>query len=68
MIESSTSISFGAHQVRDGVSISEHRQMKPVVSANDIMALDNLEAYLSLLGNTPVARVEFEYHELVDQM
>ena len=68
VMESSTSISFGAHQVRDGVSISEHRQMKPVVSANNIMELNNLEAYLSLPGNTPVARVEFECHELVDQV
>ena len=41
--------------------------MKPVVSANDIMELNNLEAYLSLPGNTPVARVEFKYHELIDQ-
>jgi type IV secretory pathway TraG/TraD family ATPase VirD4 len=64
VIESNESITFGAHQVRDGISLSEHRQTKPVVSLNDIMALNNLEAYLSLPGNVPVAKLGFQYHEL----
>jgi len=64
VMESRTSITFGAHQVRDGVSLAEHKQMKPVVSPNDIMSLNNLDAFLSLPGNVPVARVQFPYHEL----
>lgn len=66
VIESNESISFGAHQYRDGVSLSEHRQTKPIVTPNDIMALNNLEAYLKLPGNVPVSKVSFEYHKLID--
>jgi type IV conjugative transfer system coupling protein TraD len=53
-------ISYGAHQIRDGVSLNEQKRLKPVVSANDIMILDDLEAYLKLPGNLPVAKVVFE--------
>ena len=53
-------ISYGAHQMRDGVSLNEHKRLKPVVSASDIMDLDDLEAYLKLPGNLPVAKIRFE--------
>jgi len=67
VIESNESITFGAHQVRDGVSLSEHRHTKPVVSAHEIMSLNDLEAYLSLPGNVPLANIRFDYHELAKQ-
>ncbi len=41
-------ISFGAHQMRDGVSLSDQRKHRPVVSATDLMKLENLEAYVKL--------------------
>jgi type IV conjugative transfer system coupling protein TraD len=53
-------ISYGANSIRDGVSLNEQQRLKPVVSANDIMVLDDLEAYLKLSGNLPVAKVRFE--------
>ncbi len=56
--ESMEGISYGAHQMRDGVSLNEQKRLKPVVSANDIMILDDLEAYLKLPGNLPVAKVK----------
>ena len=56
-------ISYGAHQMRDGVSLNEQKRLKPVVSPNDIMILDDLEAYLKLPGNLPVAKVRFEVSE-----
>ena len=58
--ESMENISYGAHQMRDGVSLNEQKRLKPVVSANDIMILDDLEAYLKLPGNLPVAKVKFD--------
>ena len=53
-------ISYGAHQMRDGVSLNEQKQFKPVVSANDIMNLDDLEAYIKLPGNLPITKIKFE--------
>ena len=35
--EASESISFGAHQMRDGVNLSHQRQTKPVATASQIM-------------------------------
>lgn len=57
--ESMEGISYGAHQMRDGVSLNEQKRLKPVVSANDIMILEDLEAYLKLPGNLPVAKIKF---------
>lgn len=59
IMESVEGISYGAHQMRDGVSLNEHKRMKPVVSATDIMSLNDLEAYLKLPGNLPVTKLKF---------
>lgn len=58
--ETAEGISYGANSIRDGVSLNEQNRLKAVVSANDIMILDDLEAYLKLPGNLPVAKVRFE--------
>jgi type IV secretory pathway TraG/TraD family ATPase VirD4 len=60
----SESISFGAHQMRDGVNLSHQIQTKPVVSASQVMQLQNLEAYLKYPGSFPVSKIEFSYLEL----
>jgi type IV secretory pathway TraG/TraD family ATPase VirD4 len=57
----SESISFGAHQMRDGVNLSHQIQTKPVVSASQVMLLQNLEAYLRFPGSFPVAKITFSY-------
>jgi|GEM_PF-4053096 len=57
--ESNENISLGAHQMRDGVNLSANRRIKPVVSATDIMSLNRFEAYVSLPGNLPIAKVTF---------
>ena len=62
--ETSESISFGAHQMRDGVNLSHHKQTKPVANASQIMQLKDLEAYLKFPGNFPVAKMTFSYLSL----
>jgi type IV conjugative transfer system coupling protein TraD len=62
--EASESISFGAHQMRDGVNLTHQKQTKPVVNASQIMQLKDLEAYLKFPGNFPVAKIEFSYLKL----
>jgi type IV secretory pathway TraG/TraD family ATPase VirD4 len=59
--EAQESISFGAHQMRDGVNLASQRQTKPVVSASDIMMLKDLEAFMKVPGGFPVTKIAFEY-------
>jgi len=57
----SESISFGAHQMRDGVNLSNHIQTKPVISASHVMQLQNLQAYLKYPGSAPISQITFSY-------
>ena len=50
-------ISYGAHEVRDGVSLSLQTKKTPVVSATDIQSLENNRAYIKLPGNLPVSKI-----------
>lgn len=63
IVEHSESISFGAHQMRDGVSLAEQRRNKTVIPYTDILNLPNLQAYIKLPCDLPVAKLKFEYHE-----
>jgi type IV conjugative transfer system coupling protein TraD len=51
-------ISYGAHEMRDGVNISSQIRERPVVSATAIQTLDQNEAFVRLPGNNPIARVK----------
>jgi type IV secretory pathway TraG/TraD family ATPase VirD4 len=62
--ELSTNISYGAHQMRDGVSLNQQRQVRSVVRGSDIMLLSDLEAYIKYPGHFPVSKVKFEYLQL----
>jgi len=64
VMEAVESISFGAHQVRDGVSLSDQKRRQVTIPYTDILQLNNLEAYLKLPGNYPIAKIEFDYHNL----
>ena len=61
ILEANESISFGAHQMRDGVSLSAHKQVRALISPADLMKLDNLEAYLKFPRNLPATKVKFEW-------
>lgn len=57
-------ISFGAHQMRDGVSLSDQRKYRPVISASELMKLENLEAYIKIAENGVLGKVKFSYQNL----
>ncbi len=59
--EVNESISYGANAIRDGVSISRTEKRKPVVTASEIMNLDNLTYYLRLAGSYPISRITMPY-------
>ncbi len=54
-------LSYGAHQMRDGVSLSKHEKFRSTVSPTSILSLNNLEAYIKLPGSTPASKTKFKY-------
>jgi len=64
IVESSESVSFGAHQMRDGVSLSDRKSQKPLIPYTELMKIPNLEAYLQLPRDFPIAHITFTYHAM----
>lgn len=62
VLEANESISFGAHQMRDGVSLSAQQHIRPLISPSEIMKLNNLEAYLKFPRNLPATKVTFPWY------
>ena len=60
ILESNESISYGAHQMRDGVSLSSDQRIRLLISPSDIMQLDNFEAYLKFPRKLPATKLTFE--------
>ncbi|MDE0006242.1 MAG: type IV secretion system DNA-binding domain-containing protein [Rhodospirillaceae bacterium] len=54
-------VSYGADSFRDGVTLTPRREVRPVVLPSQIMRLENLEGYLKLRGQYPVARIKLKY-------
>jgi len=54
--EPQESISFGAHSMRDGVSLARHTRQKPLVMPAELSQLEDLECYLKLPGDYPCTR------------
>jgi type IV secretory pathway TraG/TraD family ATPase VirD4 len=59
VLEQSGSVSYGAHQMRDGVSLSDQKKTKPIISPTDIMMLSPLQAYLKFPRQLPFSKVTF---------
>jgi len=59
MLESIESLSYGEHSYRDGVSLSEQRVVRPVVSESDLGMLNPLEAYIKYPRNLPIVKMVF---------
>jgi type IV conjugative transfer system coupling protein TraD len=51
-------ISYGANEVRDGVSLSSQTRSKPTVTVSDIQSLEKHEAYIKLPGNLPIVKTK----------
>ncbi len=54
-------MSYGASTMRDGVSLTQHRQMRPLALPSEIMRLDNLHGYLKFPGPFPVTSIRLKY-------
>ena len=56
-------LSYGASAMRDGVSLTQRREMRPLTLPSEIMRLENLDGYLKFPGPWPVARIRLDYVE-----
>jgi type IV conjugative transfer system coupling protein TraD len=54
-------ISYGAHSMRDGVSINRVEREKPVVTCSEILRLDDLSCYVRLPGGYPITKLHLPY-------
>lgn len=59
IITSLENFSIGAHHLRDGVNLSSQQRNQAVITATDIMALKQLEAFISLPGDYPITKVKY---------
>ena len=62
ILEPNRSISFGAHQMRDGVSLTEQHNVRYLVTPTDLMRLDNLEAFIKFPRNLDVSKLKFKFY------
>lgn len=62
--EAQEGYSYGAKEIRDGVTVSRLNKDKPAVSPTDLLSLDNLSAYVKFPGNIPISKVKFKYVKL----
>ena len=53
--------SYGANTIRDGVSLTPKRELRPLALASEIMQLPALAGYLRFPGPLPVARIALDY-------
>ena len=51
-------ISYGAHQMRDGVNLSGQVKKQPVVSVTDLQSLRANQAFLRLPGDFPATKIK----------
>ena len=53
--------SYGANTIRDGVSLTPKRELRPLALASEIMRLPALHGYLRFPGPLPAARIALDY-------
>ena len=57
-------ISYGAHEMRDGVNISLQNRKSQVVTPTSLVSLNPNEAFVKLAGNFPITKIKLDYKEL----
>ncbi len=55
--------SYGANTIRDGVSLTPRRELRPLALASEIMRLESLDGWLRFPGPLPVTRIRLGYVE-----
>jgi type IV secretory pathway TraG/TraD family ATPase VirD4 len=53
-------ISYGANEIRDGVSLNNYKSHKRIIISSQIMYMKSLQAYLKFAGNFPLSKIDFK--------
>ncbi|CAO5683187.1 MAG: Coupling protein TraD [Holosporales bacterium] len=62
-IESHENVSYGANEIRDGVSLSHNKRMAPLVTPDDLMRLKPLQFYAMIADQRICLHDTFSYYE-----
>jgi len=57
--EAREGLSYGAHEMRDGINISRHIREEPIVMEFEIMTLNDLEAFIKMPEAWSVTKLKF---------
>lgn len=62
--EQQETLSYGAHTIRDGVSLAQQTRTKPLILPTEVANLRDLEAFIKLPGSTPPCKIRMKYKNL----
>lgn len=63
ILERRESVSMGANEIRDGVSLNEERRTEPLILDTEFTMLPDMQAYLRLPGEWPRTKVKFKFRD-----
>lgn len=63
IVERRESVSMGANEIRDGVSLNDERRIEPLVLDTEFASLPDMHAYLRLPGQWARALIKFPYRQ-----
>ncbi|MGV8948497.1 MAG: type IV secretion system DNA-binding domain-containing protein [Candidatus Paracaedibacter sp.] len=59
ILEANESLSYGENSFRDGLSLTENKVIKDIVSETDLGVLNPFESYIKYPRNIPIVKMEF---------
>lgn len=62
--QSRENYSYGANTIRDGISIGNQRVTQPIVTASEVMDMEDLTAYLRVPSSIPVCKLNVKFKKL----
>ena len=65
--EARESVSYGAHQMRDGKSINMQKSIRRLVMPTEIGKLADLSCYLKFPGKFPISKLKMTYNDIKKQ-
>ena len=63
VVEKKEGFSYGANDVRDGVSMHQERRKEPLILDTEFLRLNDREAYLILPESVPITKIKLEVKE-----
>jgi len=63
ILESHENVSFGANEIRDGVSLTHHKKTESIIRASDLMELKPLNFYSRIAGQNICIKGDFTYFD-----